>query len=319
MKVSIALATYNGEQYLEEQLDSFLRQTRLPDELVICDDGSTDNTASIVEAFSKRAPFSVRFEKNPENIGYSRNFEKCISLCTGDIIFLSDQDDVWLPEKVSRVEGEFAARPECEVVINDQLITDENLRSTGQTIFENTRKLGFDEEWLSAGCCTAISKEFAEVALPMPSSLVAHDGWIHRLASSLGVRVVINEVLQYYRRHSTNTSHSLALRASKFPFAEVYREFGLRSVELGWLNEVAIAERVMDACERELEKGAISKRCLVNAIATEDRRARMLSRRIEIVRIPRFRRWYAVCTFYLERGYAEFSGFRSAIKDVLRP
>src|SRR5215207_2518174 len=100
VRISIALCTYNGEQYLQQQLDSFVAQSRPPDELVVCDDRSTDRTVPIVEDFAKRAPFRVELVINETNLGSTRNFEKAIGLCTGDIIFLADQDDVWLPEKL---------------------------------------------------------------------------------------------------------------------------------------------------------------------------------------------------------------------------
>ncbi len=90
---------------LEPQLASLLAQTRLPDELVACDDGSTDGTVSILEAFARRAPFPVRIERNDVRLRSTRNFEKAIGLCTGDLIATSDQDDVWLPEKLALCEA----------------------------------------------------------------------------------------------------------------------------------------------------------------------------------------------------------------------
>ena len=99
LTISIAMTTYNGEKYLQEQLDSFLGQNRLPDELVVCDDGSQDRTMAILESFSSRAPFPVRIYRNSAKLGYSKNFEKAGSLCTGDIIAFSDEDDVWDAQK----------------------------------------------------------------------------------------------------------------------------------------------------------------------------------------------------------------------------
>ena len=99
MKASIALATYNGERYLQEQLNSFLHQTRLPDEIIACDDCSTDRTMDILESFAISALFAVYIYRNAINLGYTKNFERAISLCSGDVIFLSDQDDVWFPKR----------------------------------------------------------------------------------------------------------------------------------------------------------------------------------------------------------------------------
>ncbi|MBC7931137.1 MAG: glycosyltransferase, partial [Rubrivivax sp.] len=96
-RLSIAMCTYDGGRYLAEQLASIAAQTRAPDELVVCDDRSRDETTSIVRRFAETAPFPVRLYVNEQNLGSTRNFEKAIGLCEGELIALSDQDDVWLP------------------------------------------------------------------------------------------------------------------------------------------------------------------------------------------------------------------------------
>ena len=122
MKISIALATYNGTRYLREQLDSFVAQSRPPDELVITDDNSTDDTISIIKSFASQAPFEIRYSVNEKNIGYTANFERAIQQCTGDLIFLSDQDDIWLPEKIARIEAEFEQNPAALLIMCDALL-----------------------------------------------------------------------------------------------------------------------------------------------------------------------------------------------------
>src|SRR5947208_14214106 len=102
--ISVAMCTYNGERFLKEQLESLAAQTRQPDELVVCDDRSTDSTPHIVEAFARAAPFPVRLEVNDRCLGSTKNFEHAILRCTGALIALSDQDDVWHPEKLALQE-----------------------------------------------------------------------------------------------------------------------------------------------------------------------------------------------------------------------
>ncbi|MBA3247724.1 MAG: glycosyltransferase family 2 protein [Pyrinomonadaceae bacterium] len=131
MKLSVAMCTYNGARYLQEQLASLAAQTRPPDELVVCDDCSTDETRAILEEFRARAAFPVRLYFNEQNLRVVRNFAKAISLCGGDIIALCDQDDVWLPEKLSRFEAEFARAPEIGLVFSDLEVVDEDLRPLG--------------------------------------------------------------------------------------------------------------------------------------------------------------------------------------------
>src|SRR4051794_15860948 len=95
---SVAMCTYNGARFIGAQLASVAAQTRTPDELIVCDDRSTDETVAIVQKFADSAPFRVRLHVNEENLGSTKNFERAVSLCEGDLIALCDQDDVWLPE-----------------------------------------------------------------------------------------------------------------------------------------------------------------------------------------------------------------------------
>jgi len=102
-KISIAMATYNGERFIRQQLDSFVRQTLLPSELIICDDGSTDSTVSIINNFVVLAPFPVVIVHNSVQLGYTANFLQAAQKCQGDLIAFSDQDDEWLPHKLARI------------------------------------------------------------------------------------------------------------------------------------------------------------------------------------------------------------------------
>ena len=121
MKLSVAMATYNGEAFLRAQLQSLLSQTRLPDEVVVCDDCSRDATMEILEAFALEAPFDVLIARNEQTRGFVRSFEQALGQCSGGGILLSDQDDVWSPDKLSVIEKVFAEDPRVMVFIHDQL------------------------------------------------------------------------------------------------------------------------------------------------------------------------------------------------------
>ena len=123
----VALCTYNGALYLREQLDSLAAQTRLPDELVVCDDGSTDRTLAILDSFAAAAPFPVRI-RNRTRLGTPKNFERAIGLTTGAIIALADQDDVWYPHKLKRLERELARSKRIGLVFSDADVVDDRLR-----------------------------------------------------------------------------------------------------------------------------------------------------------------------------------------------
>ena len=122
--ISVALCTYNGEQYIREQLESILTQTVKVDEIVVCDDGSTDNTLQIIEELAGNTDTAIHIYRNETNLGPAKNFQKAINLCSGDIIFLSDQDDVWMPEKAATITNYFRQNPQISVVFTDGNLTD---------------------------------------------------------------------------------------------------------------------------------------------------------------------------------------------------
>src|SRR5487761_1087652 len=135
LKISVAMCTYNGSRFLPEQLASIAKQTRLPDEMVICDDGSTDSTPEIVEDFARSVPFPVRFFRNPQNLGSTKNFEQAIGLCTGDLIALSDQDDIWLPEKLAHQAEMLERDPNLGGVFTDGILVDDNSKPIGKQLW----------------------------------------------------------------------------------------------------------------------------------------------------------------------------------------
>ena len=219
MRLSIAMCTYNGSLYLQEQLDSIASQTRLPDEVVICDDQSSDGTAGIVEKFAATAPFPVKLYVNENNLGSNKNFEKAIALCQGDIIALADQDDVWSPTKLDRMETVLASSPDTGLVFSDAEIVDDKLRPLGLRLSRLTangreRKLIERGRLLDVllqrnvvtGATMVFRSKFKGLLLPFPTSPnigLLHDGWI-ALAIACCARIAfIPESLVQYRQHAT--------------------------------------------------------------------------------------------------------------------
>src|SRR5688572_30528777 len=119
MKISVAMCTYNGADFLSDQLESIIAQSRPPDEIVVCDDGSTDETQTLLKQFAAASPVHVTLHFNEKNLGSVKNFEKAINLCTGDVIALSDQDDVWYADKLQLIENVFRAAPKAGLVFSD--------------------------------------------------------------------------------------------------------------------------------------------------------------------------------------------------------
>ncbi|MFL6721074.1 MAG: glycosyltransferase [Sphingomonas sp.] len=317
-RVSIAMATYNGGPYIAEQLASFVAQHRQPDELVVCDDGSSDDTVEQIERFAQTAPFAVRIARNAERLGYSDNFAKAISLCSGDIIFISDQDDRWFATKIATVERKLQERPDLLMVVNDQEIV-ENGEALGTTIFRNNRRMGVAESEFSAGSCTALRQEFREIVLPIPKG-VAYDAWIGLLGHYLGVKGLIDESLQIYRRHGGNATDPVAAGRSASALTLVSR-FGLADAHDGWqrhIERLALFEqRIRDRDETvaALAGPGAAARAL-RLIAEEKQR---FVRRLDLLAYPRLRRLPRIISLWGRGFYAPFFGYKSAIKDMIRP
>jgi len=216
-KISIALCTYNGARFLEEQLMSFLQQTRLPDELIVCDDCSTDATVEIIEKFSQTAPFPVLLHINKENLGSTKNFERAISLCTGNFVFLSDQDDIWLPQKLARIKTEFDRSAKVGMVFSDAEIVNENLQPLGRSLWSFTfsderrgdaRGRKFFDVLLSQNVVTGATMAFRacyrQIFLPFPEGIpnLIHDGWISLIIAGEAEVVFVSEPLVKYRQHA---------------------------------------------------------------------------------------------------------------------
>ncbi len=126
MKTSIVLCTYNGEAYLQQQLDSYLAQSQLPNELVVFDDGSTDQSLSILEHFSSSAPFKVSIHRNENRLGSAVNFIHCLLAASGDLIFFSDHDDIWSPDKIATFVDQYKNHSDSKLLLSNANLIDEN-------------------------------------------------------------------------------------------------------------------------------------------------------------------------------------------------
>src|SRR5215210_4863730 len=139
MRVSVAMGTYNGAAHIRQQLDSIATQTRLPDELVVSDDNSRDRTLDEARTFAQTAPFTVHVFANDRTLGSRKNFERAISLCSGDLIACCDQDDIWLPDKLRAGQSVLESAPGTGLVFTDAHMVDETLRPLGYRLWESAR------------------------------------------------------------------------------------------------------------------------------------------------------------------------------------
>lgn len=202
--ISVAIPTYNGEKYLREQLDSLYNQTLVPDEIVVVDDCSKDGTVSILEEYRNR--YGLKYVINETNLGYNKNFEKAISLCTGDYIALCDQDDIWLPEKIQKAFDRISQFP-----LNEPSLVS-SFSCTDKRILETPIPCGRKDgdwrmnfiEYESQGCTLMFNRALRDYILPFPEGIM-YDGYIGFVAALIGNREYIGENLMYYRIHQNNS------------------------------------------------------------------------------------------------------------------
>lgn len=321
MKLSIAMTTYNGAKYLQEQLMSFAGQTRLPDELVVCDDASTDASAAILESFAATSPFQVKVVRNGENLGFTKNFEKALSLCSGDLIFLSDQDDVWESKKLAAIETTFTNSPLLNVVINDAIYTDENLVPAALTVMQKVLNFSGQKKDHIAGCSTAITKHFRDFILPFPKkNCPAHDVYIHRWANLLDTKLVVTAVLQSWRIHGENNSESEMAQPDAVSHMELYLRYKNINSSISYLkkaNEFREMRHLLttrkEALLRLLPELNAEKLSLEidKVIDAHESRAKLTS-------MNWFHRTMKVISMVTKGQYKYFQGIKSIAKDILK-
>jgi glycosyltransferase involved in cell wall biosynthesis len=207
--ISVCMATKNGAAFIAEQIDSILPQLHAADELIISDDASSDATLQIVGTYHDRR---IKLIRHRHPIGITKNFEVALQQSAGKYIFLADQDDVWLPEKISimkRYLGHY------DLVISDCLLVDHLLRPRPNSYFSaNHSRKGFLKNLFRnsyMGCCMAFNRTLLNRALPFPKDIPIHDFWIGLIGDLYFKVCFLPEVLLYHRRHSSNATTTGAL------------------------------------------------------------------------------------------------------------
>jgi glycosyltransferase involved in cell wall biosynthesis len=207
--VSIAMATYNGAKFLSRQLDSIYAQTYRPLEVVVTDDCSDDETLTILEEYRSR--HGLRVVSNPTRLGFMKNFEKAISLCSGEYIALSTQDDIWLPHKIERLVSSIG---KTSLICSDVSLIDERDAVMVQSLqralhipVPQTENQFTTLAFLDyvRGCTSMFQRSLMSRALPIPEAAMSHDWWLGICATRMRGVTYLSEQLTLYRRHSSNT------------------------------------------------------------------------------------------------------------------
>lgn len=262
--ISVVMATCNGARFLPQQLDSIARQTRLPDELVVGDDVSSDGTTDIIRKFAQSDPkFDVRLHENPTRLGSTANFGATARRARGDIVVFSDQDDEWLPHRIERLAAALEGDPQASYAFSDGILIDEAGRPVGGSLFSTVDFSVRERRFFSAGgglhvlmrrnvvagAALAVRRGALEVLLPFEPGWI-HDYYIVLALECLGHGVMVDEALIRYRLHSgqqvsvAKPSLAAAVRIARkqsqdycFAEAERFASIGARLAAVGVLPE----------------------------------------------------------------------------------
>ena len=203
--ISVCIATYNGERFIREQIDSILRQLSSDDEIIVSDDGSTDDTISIINSIDDKR---IRIIEGPRKHSPTQNFECAMKEAKGDYIFLADQDDVWKPNKV---EVCMKWLQEYDCVVSDAEVTDSNLNPLYPSLYAIMQvRHGriYNTIWKNGytGCCMAFRRNVLNASMPFPKDIPMHDIWIGNVAAYKYNVKFISDKLVLFRRHEDTIS-----------------------------------------------------------------------------------------------------------------
>lgn len=321
MKISIAMATYNGEKYIEEQLQSFVDQTLQPDEVIVTDDNSTDNTVEIIREFAKKAPFKIEVSINEKNLGYAGNFSAALMKTTGDLVFLSDQDDVWFAEKISHMVHLATSKPKYLIYMNDAELTDGKLNSVNLTKCGQIKSAGLNDNSFVMGCCCAVRRELLDFTLPIPQKFKAHDNWLVEIADGLEKKYIDLKVLQYYRRHENNESQFIANRLTPVNKMDRYLAFIKSIVKSDKKNTLNILIEQMEVFIEGLEKASVRvdikyKDKYNKFLIDKKEQLKLYKQRRDIRNSNFFKRLSKAISMY-QNGYPKQTRLKNMIRDII--
>ena len=278
--ISVVLATYNGSKFLINQLESIYQQTYTNIEVIVCDDKSTDLTQNILATYEKT--HSLRYYINETRIGVVGNFAKAISYAQGNYIALSDQDDVWLPnklkvsfQKIKELEQRFSNKIPL-LVYTDLQVVDDNLNCISPSYWKYRKldqsKLQLNKilvENFMTGCTALMNKATVELALPIPKEALMHDVWFLLVAFSFGQTSYLNEQTVLYRQHSNNVIGSSGKSNFQKLSSAIYK---IKNSKFGLLNEeISQAKAFYYLYSSQLQKNDDHKRLLDSFISLKDK------------------------------------------------
>jgi len=318
--ISVAMTTYNGEKYLEMQLQSLKDQIRKPDELVVFDDGSKDQSVNILEKFKNEVEFNVKIFRSLENKGLLYAFNYSLTKTLGDLVFVCDQDDFWFSTKIQKIEKQYI-NSNAHLFINNFYYTDQELvnsKVTGLDVVIDTLNSSF---YFMAGSSTSITRDFLNFVLPFPQkNIPQYDIYMHRWANLLNTKIIIKEPLQYWRRHENNlsisdTSNPYFINSLKR--FKKYKSIQTKNSYIDKYNEYFQMEKIINLKINQLNAFVEKNKIILVKKEIKKIYKAFKNRNLNLNK-NRILRFFLVLYRYIKGDYIFFEGYKSLIKDIIR-
>jgi hypothetical protein len=321
LKVSVAMCTYNGATFVRAQIESILGQTRQPDELIICDDASQDDTVSILEEFARDSGIKTRIQKNTVNLGYAHNFERALEMCRGDLIFMADQDDVWVPDKVAVVSEMFRSQRGLFGVTHDGRLVDESGSWHGTTKRSQVRRGYGKGDRSITGALSCIRSTALWLILPFPEGTRGHDTWMSYVFSWFPDKWRFTDhCLSDVRRHDGNASEWVVNSFRPIGKMDVLRAQIRSDIAVDYGDRLAMNMTLRRRLEGRIPTGSgLSDETMERTLQELHQERCAIDLRQAIADgARRSGRWRLAFRLFLSGGYRYFNGARSLARDLSR-
>ncbi len=319
--ISVAICTYNGQNYINEQLLSISKQSILPDEVIICDDASTDQTVQTINRFIDSSNLNIKLFTNPFNIGYTSNFERCLNYCSYDYIFLSDQDDVWDSNKIEAIIPFFQTNKNILGVTHDGRLVDEKLKWSGMTKNCQIRDGYGPNIKCITGALSCIRKDALKFILPIPVNIRGHDIWMNYIFEYLpNLWIFSDSILQDLRRHPDNTSQWVVNSFSKIGFFDVFKDQIQTQPSVDYQDRLTMNHqfkiRLSNITLNELDPFSPDFSDIIRKVNLEHNA--IILRQSLVNDNSKPSRILKAFKLYLSGGYSFFNGYKSLARDLFR-
>lgn len=308
------MCTFNGAKHLTEQITSIINQSRPPDEIIIVDDNSSDHTVELIDNYLDTTRNLLRLYVNERQLGFVKNFEKAISLCKGDIIFLADQDDIWEVDKINYMVSLLDCQSEFLGATHDGRLVNSNGHYQGVTKFTQIKRGYGSLAKTITGTLSCLTKDSLKYILPFPADIRSHDKWIDYIFTWFPSRWLFTDIcLSDIRRHESNTSSWVVNSFKPISKFDVFLEQVKTNPSSSYIDRISMNKALFHRLiANKFDDQNVP---IINKLIEE--RKYLVIRQALVNRKSFLSRLKTAIFLQISGGYAYFNGWRSFLRDVI--